>query len=123
MSTVNQERIRELEEEIRALGERLKEAQDELLMERFADTPAKYKVGDIVLVPRLLFGKHKLWPAKIAAVHRRYNAGTNARGEDYESKTISYSYFLQQKDDSFGGSSNGAYEYEIQPLPEAAAAS
>lgn len=110
------DRIAALEDEINSLHRRLADAQDELLRERFADTPPKYKEGDIVLVPRLLFGKRKMWPAQIRDVHFHYNSGTDAWGDDWESKNISYTYFLQQKDGTFGGSSDSAFEDSIKPV-------
>ena len=108
-------KIEELEAEIITLRTRLKEAAEELLLERFADTPARYAEGDIVLVPRNLFGEIKHWPAQIAHVHRSYNAGTYNTGETYETKIISYTVFFLQKDGTFGGTSSGFYEHQIQP--------
>ena len=116
-------KIEALEAEIDALRRRLGEAKDELLQERFADHPPKYKVGDVVLVPRKLFGQRKLWPAKISAVHLDYSSGIwtgrgtgshQEAGEPWENWSISYSYYLQAKDGSFSGVSNGASEHDIE---------
>lgn len=87
-----------------------------VLEERFTDVP-RHAQDDVILVKRKLFGKEKWWLARVAAVHLRYLSGTDAAGKSWENKIVSYSVFLQQKDGSFGGSSEGYYHNDTAPLP------
>ena len=112
-------RIEALQEEIRTLGERIAAAEQELAEERFKGI-FRYERGTVVLVPRNLFGQARLWPARIEAVHLKYMAGSFRDGAPYENHHVSYSVFLQQKDGSFGGSSEGFYHHEVM-LPPAGA--
>jgi hypothetical protein len=105
----------EIDVELQAVRRRYQLADQAVLEERFAGM-SRYAVGDVVLVPRLLFGKRKMWPAKIAGVHLYYNSGTHVDGREWETKTISYQVYLQQKDGEFGGSSEGYYHREIGGL-------
>lgn len=100
---------------------RLSEAEQALVEERFRGV-AHYQRGDVILVPRVLFGKHKMWPAKVAAVHLQFADGVSADGEAWETKTVSYSVFLQQKDGGYGGTSAGVYHRETAPFPGSGAA-
>lgn len=109
-------RIEELKSEIDALNARLRAAKHELTDERFRDIP-RYERGTVVLVPRKLFGKVKMWPARIVHVHLDYQAGTSAKGEEWEHHTVSYSVYLQQKDGTFGGSSEGFYHKDVVLVP------
>lgn len=115
MSTENPV-IGQLQAEIADLSARLEQAQAALLAERFRDVP-RLSEGDLVLVPRKLFGKTRLWPARIGRVHLSWNAGTDAHGIRWENRTVSYAVFLQQQDGTYGGSSHGYYHSEVQPVP------
>lgn len=108
-------KIDDLTAEIDALQRRLKEAEAELLNERFADVPRRFAVGDVVLVPRMLFGKCKWWPAQVVGVHLRHNSGTYKTGEDWETKVVSYSVYYEDKDGNYTGSSHGFYDNQIEP--------
>lgn len=115
MSDTNEraDRIEALENEISALTRRLRDAKIELLELQCEGAP-RYEAGTVVLVPRMLFGKRRLWTAKIAAVHSQYS------GRD---PIVSYSVFLKQHDGDFGGSSVGFYHREVQLMSEGAEAS
>jgi hypothetical protein len=109
--------------EFEAAPERLDEADKAVLEERFAGWE-RYAVGDIVLVPRKLFGKTVMWPAQVACVHLRYTVSwwpesyePDPGGMD-EHQSISYTVYLRQADGTFGGSSQGFYHKEIAPAPE-----
>jgi hypothetical protein len=106
----------ELRAEIHRLAGELHAAQEALTQEQFRDVP-RLAAGTEVLVPRKLFGKARMWPAKIAGVHLRYTSGTDGRGEPWENKLVSYSVFLQQKDGKYGGSTVGYYANEVQLPP------
>lgn len=115
----NTSRIEELENEIRTLSDRLRAAQAELLEEQCAGAP-RYERGTVVLVPRMLFGSTRMWPARIEGVNLHYASGEDAKGVPWEKKTVSYSVYLKQKDGSFGGSSAGYYHSEVRLAPEGA---
>lgn len=93
---------------------RLHEVEEAVLMERFKDIE-RFKEGDIVLVPRKLFGEHKMWPAKIREVQLNYNSGTHRTGDPWESMSVSYLVFLKQKDGTFSGSSKGFFHQDVAP--------
>jgi hypothetical protein len=109
--------IERLKAEIADLSGQLTALQDALLAERFKDVP-RLAIGDIVLVPRKLFGKVKWWRAQIVYVYLEYSSGT-MDGRPWEKHLVSYSVCLQQKDDTFGGDTQGYYAGEVQPVPEA----
>lgn len=108
------DKIASLEGEIQALHDRLSAAKGELLAERFADMSPRFAVGDIVLAPRTLFGKRKLWPAQIVRVDLNYSSGADARGNPWVNRTIGYGFLWQQKDGSFTGTSDAAYESALE---------
>lgn len=125
-------KLDELIDEARRLREVVAEAQARLdvaeravLEERFRDEP-RYAEGDIVLIPRKLFGQKKWWPAKIRWVQLRYTEGLNPNteifgdeaGQIWSHQEIVYTVFLQQKDGSFGGTSSSFYHSEVQAAPE-----
>jgi hypothetical protein len=118
------ERDRLHQEKIEAQA-RLDDAEQAVLEERFKDYE-RFQVGDVILVPRKLFGKTVWWPAKIAAVTLHYNEGWYGEnyspdpGGHWENMYASYTVFLKQKDDTFGGSSTGFYHNEVQASPEPA---
>lgn len=114
--TTDPVRVEELKTEIAALEERLAAARKELLDERFKGV-FRYERGTVVLVPRMLFGKVKMWPARIVGVHLEYGSGI-ADGKPWENKVVSYSVFLQQKDGEFGGSSEGFWHKDVVLRPE-----
>lgn len=97
--------------------------EEAVLDERFRDWDL-FAVGDIVLVPRKLFGKTKMWPAKISAVHREYREGhypdtyQDDPGGYWDSQIASYTVFYKQADGSFGGSSNGVYHGNVEADPD-----
>lgn len=116
-------RAEELKSEINALNARLKAARAELQEERFRDVP-RYERGLVVLVPRMLFGKQKLWPARIEAVNFHYNAGTMASGEDWETKVVSYAVRYELKDGSgFSDTTEGAWHKDVVLRPQTQEAS
>jgi hypothetical protein len=106
--------IERLETEIATLARRMTAAEEALTAERFRDVP-RYAEHDLVLVPRKLFGKTRLWPARIARVHLTYGAGVAPSGEPWEHKTVTYSVYLKQRDGSFGGTSEGYHHADIWP--------
>jgi hypothetical protein len=109
--------IEELQAEKSALRARIAEIDREILAIQFEGVP-RYSEGDLVIVPRQLFGKIKQWPAKIGYVNLSYSSGTMRDGEPWENKTVSYGVFLQQADGTYGGSSKGYYHAEVQKAPE-----
>lgn len=112
MSTTT--RADELEAEIRALRERVATAEHELLLERFGDTVPRFKRGDVVLAPRTLFGKRQMRPARISQVNRRYLSGTDENGDEWEAKTIIYTFFFQRQDGTYSGTSDSDYEHNLE---------
>jgi hypothetical protein len=116
-------RAEELKAEIIALYKQVRAAEAELQEERFRDVPC-YEQGLVVLVPRMLFGKEKLWPARIQAVRFHYGAGTNARGEDWETKVVSYAVCYELKDGSgFSPTTDSVWHKDIVLRPQAQEAS
>lgn len=112
-----------LETEYEDLGYRLEQAKKAVLEERFADTP-QYKVGDVILVQRKLFGKPKPWPARVIQVFLNYDSGTlHGSGEPWEYKFVSYHVEYQLKDGSFDGESHGYQHNETSGLAPAREAS
>lgn len=110
--------IEKLQAEISTLEGRLAAARAELLNARFEGVP-RYKRGTVVLVPRMLFGKRKWWPARIMAVHLHYGSGTDANGTPWETKVVSYSVEYQLADGSgFSDTTTSAWHKEVQLLPE-----
>jgi hypothetical protein len=119
MTTSQTRRIEELMSEIAALSARLEAAREELLEERFRGVP-RYPEGTVVLVPRMLFGKTRMWPALIRAVHLRYSSGHLRSGEGWENKIVSYSVSYELRDGSdFSGETVGARHSEVVLRPEA----
>jgi hypothetical protein len=104
--------------EIAGLEDRLDRAHAALQAERFRGVP-RFSEGDVVLVPRNLFGKVRMTPARIGAVHLDYSSGTSATGEPWENRTIWYSVYLRQADGTFGSSSQSYYHDQVQPVPQA----
>jgi len=100
--------------EFETAQQRLLEADQAVLVERFKDDE-KFAEGDIVLVPRKLFGERKMWPARIAQVFLRYNSGTYRDGQPWESKSISYRVYLQAKDGTFSGAAKVFYHQDLEP--------
>jgi hypothetical protein len=105
------------------IQDRLEKAENAVLEERFVGVD-RYQQGDIVLVPRKLFGQIKQWPAKIAQVRLHYSEGTYKDDDRYEwsgqqwsHQYITYTVFLQQKDGTFGGTSAGFDHDKVQPMP------
>lgn len=109
--------VEALRAEKNALLARVNEIDREILAEQFRGVE-RYSEGDIVLVPRQLFGKTRMWPGKIAGVHLTYNSGEMRDGKPWENKIVSYSVYLQQADGTYGGSSKGYYHREVQKVPE-----
>jgi hypothetical protein len=99
---------------------RLDAAEEAVLKERFKDFD-QYHEGDIILVPRKLFGEKKWWPAQILAVRLNYSEGRYADtykpdpGGHWENLSISYTVRLQAKDGTFTGKNDGFYHNEVQP--------
>jgi hypothetical protein len=112
----NPAEVERLQATIRDLRERLEQAESMLLAERFKGVP-HYNRGDIVLVPRKLFGNVRWWPARIDGVHFRYSSGEDASGNPWERHSVSYSVFYRQADGTFGGASQGYYHSEVQDAP------
>jgi hypothetical protein len=116
--TVNEARIAALQAEITRLEEQLAGAREELTLERFADVP-HFGRGDRVLVRRVLFGRPRLWPARIEAVHFNYSSGMTATGQPRESKTVSYSVTHELPDGSgWAAVSSGYWASEVYPMHE-----
>jgi hypothetical protein len=109
--------IERLLAEIADLDERLDRAHAALQAERFKGVP-RFSEGDVVLVPRNLFGKVRMTPAQIGTVHLDYSSGTFGTGEPWENKTVSYSVYFRQQDGTFGGGSQGYYHDQVQPAPQ-----
>jgi hypothetical protein len=115
--------VREIKAERDSAQTRLAKAEQLLLEERFKDVP-KFAAGDIVLVPRLLFGKQKMWPARIERLHLRYREGTwpdtykEDPGGHWEHHQVFYTVSLKQKDGTFGGSSETFSHGQVEPMPE-----
>jgi hypothetical protein len=109
--------VERLQAERTELQRRLAEIDAAILAERFRGVP-RLSEGDLVLVPRKLFGQVRWWPAKISHVHLDYTSGTNAHGQRWESHRVSYGVYLRQKDGAFGGSTNGYWAGEVQPIPQ-----
>lgn len=111
-----------IREELKEVQARYDQVQQAVLEERLRDLP-RFAVGDIILVPRLLFGRRKMWPARIARVSLHYSSGhwsetyATDPGGKWENKYISYSVFLQQKDGEFGGVSEGFYHKDVAAYP------
>jgi len=107
----------------------LEQAEQDLLRERFKDWD-QYKEGDIVLVPRKLFGKRVMWPAKVTQVYLRYSEGwyqDDGRhewsGEHWENQHISYQVFYLDKDTMTvkpGTTSAGVAHDQVRPYQETA---
>jgi hypothetical protein len=101
------------------------EARAAVLAERFKGWE-RYNEGDIVLVPRKLFGKIKMWPAKIVDVNLHYSSGnypkTYRDGEAWSHQTITYKVMLQ-KDGEFptSGGHEVVYHQDVQPAHESIA--
>lgn len=108
--------IERLQAEQAELRQHLDKVNAAILAERFKDVP-RLAAGDLVLVPRTLFGKIKWWPAKISYVYLNYSSGEDAHGEPWENRQVSYSVYLRQKDGTFGGSSEGYYASQVQLIP------
>jgi hypothetical protein len=94
----------------------LKAAKRELLEEQCRDLP-RHAAGDVILVPKVYFGKTKMVEAKIIGVDLHCYSGTYRDGTPHESKYVFYAVFLRQKDGEFGGSSEGFEHREVLPLP------
>jgi hypothetical protein len=112
-----------LQEEVKAAQARLDAADNAVLEERFKDDD-RYQVGDIILVPRKLFGQIKWWPAKITAVRLDYNEGTYAEddrfdwsGQHWSHRNIWYTVTLQTKDGAFTGGSDAFEHKQVQAAP------
>jgi hypothetical protein len=103
----------ELLAEIGRLGTELRAAQDALTEERFRDVP-RLAEGTEVLVPRLLFGKRKMWPARIVHVHLSYSSGEMPDGTPWETKTVSYAVTLRDKSGEYSSSTVGYYANEVE---------
>jgi hypothetical protein len=114
--------LQEIAEELKAVQARYQAVSQAVLEERFRDMP-QFAKGDIILVPRKLFGRIRMWPAKVESVNLHFIEGN--RGENYEpdpgghweSKSVSYTVFLKHSDGEFSGSSQGFYHSEVAPLP------
>jgi hypothetical protein len=105
-----------------AIQDRLDEVEDALLEERFRGYD-RYQEGDIILVPRKLFGDMKWWPAKIERVTLHYNEGTwgphaDEPGKPWSNQAIWYRVFLQQKDGKFTGTSKAFDHNQVRPFKE-----
>jgi hypothetical protein len=113
-------RIEAIQARINELRGQLHDAEQELTAERFKDV-FRYERGTVVLVPRLLFGQTRMWPARIEGVNLEYTSGHMRDGTPWENHHVSYSVYLQQKDGDFGGSSQGFYHSEVilPPAPVA----
>jgi hypothetical protein len=119
------EKARELQAKVRAYygayrlaKEAWEAAEQALLEEQCADLP-RYRVNDVILVPRVYFGREKLVRAKVVSVVLHYSEGDYLSGEHWRSRWVSYSVYLEQKDGSFGGSSVGFEHREVSgPAPE-----
>jgi len=105
-----------------AARERLEAAEQATLVERFKDDP-QYKVGDVVLAPRTLFGKRRMWPARVETVRLNYKTGFYAHGEEagqpWQSKSISYRLTLK-RDGAFTGAQVVHYHWELEPYEQEA---
>jgi hypothetical protein len=113
-----------LQEEVTATQARLDVTEDALLEERFRGWE-RFQEGDIILVPRKLFGKRTMWPARIYRVRLNYTEGINPdtaifgdeAGQPWSHQEIWYTVFLKQKDGTFGGTSTSVDHREVQPAP------
>jgi hypothetical protein len=127
MTTTELDRLKEevakLTKEYDDLGSQLQEAQQALLVERFKDQP-QFKRGDIILVPRKLFGEKKWWPAQILMVRLNYNEGhypdtfKDDPGGHWENLRVSYAVRLQAKDGTFTGKNDGFGHEQVQAYPQ-----
>lgn len=104
--------------EFEAAQKRLNEVEQAVLVERFKDCE-QFAEGDIVMVPRTLFGKRTMWPARIDQVHLNYNSGSYGHGPDkglrWESQSISYRVYLKANDGTFRGASQSFYHGDVKP--------
>jgi hypothetical protein len=104
---------------------RLDEAEQAVLEERFKDYE-RFQVGDVILVPRKLFGERKWWPARVIDVRLNYNQGwygegyTPDPGGYWENLSVSYVVTLQAKDGTFTGKNDGFSHHQVQASPEPA---
>lgn len=106
------------QQDLNAARARLDEAAQAVLIERFKDDE-HFVVGDIVLVPRTLFGKRKMWPARVEQLHLNYTAGVYRDGEPFESKTISYTVrHANANGNGYAPTSEGYYHRDVAPLNE-----
>jgi hypothetical protein len=122
------EEASKLRQESREAEKRLQEAEQAVLAERFKDWP-QYKVGDVVLVPRKLFGEIKMWPAQIRYVKLNYEEGWYREtykanpGGHWESQRIYYTVVLQQKDGKFTGTTDAFGHDQVMAVPDEVEAS
>jgi hypothetical protein len=104
-----------------AARERLEAAERDVLEARFKDD-AKFSEGDMVLVPRKLFGKLEMVPARVADVHLKYSEGVYGHGpragEAWSTKSILYRVFHQRADGTFATNSESYYHHDVQSMPE-----
>jgi hypothetical protein len=113
-----------LRDEANAAVARANEADQAVLVERFKDWP-QYREGDIVLVPRKLFGERKMWPARVEQARLKYNTGTyghgDRAGQPWETMSIAYTVTFKAADGTFTGQREGYHHYDVHPFDEAVA--
>src|SRR4051812_25421546 len=106
-----------LREEANEAAQRANMANEAVLLERFKDFE-RFKEGDMILVPRKLFGETHMWPARVERVHLKYNSGTYAHGpqegESWESQSIAYTVRLRKQDGTFNSTTEGRSHHEVQ---------
>jgi len=113
---MTENRISELKQQVATLRAQLADAEAELKTERFRDIP-RYERGTIVLARRNLFGKTRMWPARIEYVHLDYSSGTNAKGQPWENFAVSYAVSYQLADGTFSPETTGKWPSEVQAAP------
>jgi hypothetical protein len=114
-----------LREEYNDAKSRLDEIKQAVLEERFAGVD-RFAVGNIILVPRKLFGNEVMWPARVESVTLHHAEGRwsdtyeKDPGGHWESLNISYGVYLQQRDGTYSGSrsSNSFWHHEVARAPE-----
>ena len=103
--------------EIEWLEDSLASARELLLQERFRNVP-RLAVGDLVTVPRTLFGKLRQWPARIETVHLHYSSGVDASGKDWVTTLVSYHVKYRRPDGTYGDDDHGFWAKDVTPIGE-----
>lgn len=111
-----------IQEEVNEAKARLHAAEGAVMMERFRDVE-RYKKGDVVLVPRKLFGEKRWWPARIEEVMLNFNEGWYAEtyepdpGGYWQTLGVTYRVILQEKDGSYGRKHDSFRHSQVEPAP------